>query len=85
MVSHFLLSCLQEFSELIGVEYGQEEKLTSRIANILHNYSHEDLLKELVQNAEVKTHLPARQAPNSLCGMVADFAGCGRHRVLSTS
>jgi sacsin len=42
----------EEFSELIGVEYGQEEKLTSRIANILHNYSHEDLLKELVQNAE---------------------------------
>jgi hypothetical protein len=54
-VSHFLLYCLQEFSELIGVEYGQEEKLTSRIANILHNYSHEDLLKELVQNAEVTT------------------------------
>jgi hypothetical protein len=60
VVSHFLLSCLQEFSELIGVEYGQEEKLTSRIANILHNYSHEDLLKELVQNAEVKTHLPSQ-------------------------
>jgi sacsin len=48
-LSHLLQ---EEFSELIGVEYGQEEKLTSRIANILHNYSHEDLLKELVQNAE---------------------------------
>ena len=36
----------------IGIGFGQHEDLTKRIQNLLHGYTKEDIIKELLQNAD---------------------------------
>ena len=36
----------------IGIGFGQHENLTKRIQNLLHGYTEEDIIKELLQNAD---------------------------------
>ena len=36
----------------IGIGFGQHEDLTKRIQNLLHGYTEEDIIKELLQNAD---------------------------------
>ena len=43
---------LKKYSKTIGTSFGQQEKLTVRLRNILEGYPSEGILKELVQNAD---------------------------------